>query len=65
MLSTMGILENAVYSLAAGENYPEIRDIPYYMMYRISMPNGRVLPRTKRSIWRMWPCSCGTSETSM
>lgn len=43
MLSTMGILENAVYSLAAGENYPEIRDIPYYMMYRISMPNGRVL----------------------
>ncbi len=43
MLSTLGILESAVYAIASGERSGEIGSIPYYMMYRISVPGGGAL----------------------
>lgn len=43
MLSTLSILEGAVGAIAEGEHPGQIGDIPYYMMYRISLHGGDVL----------------------
>ena len=43
VLSTLEVLESAACAIASGERAPEIRDIPYYMMYRLSSPDAGVL----------------------